>query len=93
MTSRVDRLPRVLRTLTMMVWVWYGGCYTEIAMDFSKPRNDEPRITRLPRVAKATLAMTMWVYCYCEQSEAIHKPPLTPPCHCEEQGDEAIHNY
>ena len=58
----------------------------------SNSRNDEPKITRLPRVASnsrndkprimrlllllRSLAMTMWVYCHCEQSEAIHKPPI-----------------
>ena len=61
--SRVDRLPQVLRTLTMMVWVWYGGCYTEIATGFSSYRNDS-----------FIIAMTMCGYCYyLEQGdEAIH---------------------
>ena len=35
----------------MTVWVGCSGCHTEIATAFSKPRNDEPRITKLPRVA------------------------------------------
>ena len=26
--------------ITIMVWVECGGCYTEIATAFSKPRND-----------------------------------------------------
>ena len=36
-------------------------------------RNDKPRITRLPLLLRS-LTMTMWGYCHCEQSEAIHKP-------------------
>ena len=45
----------------MTVWVGCGGCHTEIATAFSKPRNDRPRITRLPRIAKAILAMMVCV--------------------------------
>ena len=30
--------------------------------------------TEIATSCKATLAMTMWVYCHCERSEAIHKP-------------------
>ena len=48
---RITRLPRVLWTLTMTVWVECGCYHTEIATAFSKPRNDELRIIRLPLVA------------------------------------------
>ena len=71
----------------MMVCVEYGGCHTEIATGFSSPRNDDDWLsTTVSHTEIATncksnsrndepiITMTVWGYCHCEQSEAIHKP-------------------
>ena len=46
----------------MTVWVGCGGCHTEIATAFSKPRNDKLTITRLALLLQS-LVMTVWVGC------------------------------
>ncbi len=50
----------------MMVCVEYGGCHTEIATAFSKPRNDE------------FVNTTLCPICHCEgrRPVAIHQPPI-----------------
>ena len=35
------RLPLLLQSLTMTMWVGYGGCHTEIATGFLSPCNDK----------------------------------------------------
>ena len=57
--------------------IQYDDCHTKIATSSTNSRNDEPRITRLPLVAKATLAMTVWARsggCHTEIATAFSKP-------------------
>ena len=65
LTFVILKLPRLLQILIVIMWVMHSGCHTKIATPSTKSHNDDGllsvvlAITRLPRVAKATLAMTV----------------------------------